>query len=86
MPSDHNVDGTSYPPSTPYSSRPSSFSALRTTILSGSELDSLSEQQFQALVKQVTVFYRTTPKHKMSIIRALQAGGDVVAMTGDGGE
>jgi Ca2+-transporting ATPase len=53
--------------------------------LSGSELDSLSETQLRDKVHSVRIFYRTTPRHKLAIIRAYQANGDVVAMTGDGG-
>jgi magnesium-transporting ATPase (P-type) len=61
-------------------------SNFRKTCLSGPELDSLAQEQLESLVKQVTVFYRATPKHKMAIVKALQASGDVVAMTGDGGK
>ena len=35
-------------------------------------------------IAHVRVFYRTNPGHKMNIVRALKAGGNVVAMTGDG--
>ncbi|KAG5460646.1 MAG: hypothetical protein BJ554DRAFT_7275, partial [Olpidium bornovanus] len=54
------------------------------TELLGGGLDSLSEWQLQEAIKSVTVFARTTPKHKMIIVRAFQAAGEVVAMTGDG--
>lgn len=53
--------------------------------LSGSEVDALSEDQLAQRVRSdVTVFYRTTPRHKMKIVHAFQRCGNVVAMTGDG--
>ncbi|TPX65533.1 hypothetical protein SpCBS45565_g05106 [Spizellomyces sp. 'palustris'] len=53
-------------------------------LMSGPDLDALSERELDEQVERVTVFYRTTPRHKMVIVRALQAKGLVVAMTGDG--
>lgn len=55
-------------------------------VLTGRQIEELSERQLQEKVKNVSVFARTTPRHKMSIISAFQVNGDVVAMTGDGGE
>ena len=55
-------------------------------VLTGRQIDELTERQLQERVKNVSVFARTTPRHKMRIISAFQANGDVVAMTGDGGE
>lgn len=54
--------------------------------LTGKELDLMSQRQLTDRIGNVTVFARTTPKHKMAIIEAFQARGAVVAMTGDGGE
>jgi Ca2+-transporting ATPase len=51
---------------------------------SGLELDSLSSSQLDEKIENISVFYRTTPRHKMAIVRAFQARGAVVAMTGDG--
>ena len=53
--------------------------------LTGREIDSMSKVQLRERVGAVSVFARTTPKHKMAIIEAFQARGAVVAMTGDGG-
>jgi Ca2+-transporting ATPase len=53
-------------------------------VLTGIELDKLDEAAFAAAVLQTSVFARVAPKHKLSIVQALQAGGNVVAMTGDG--
>ncbi|MBC7618562.1 MAG: cation-translocating P-type ATPase [Candidatus Saccharibacteria bacterium] len=53
-------------------------------VLTGIELDKLDETAFSAAVPKTSVFARVAPKHKLRIVRALQAGGNVVAMTGDG--
>ena len=53
-------------------------------VLTGIDLDKLSEAAFAAAVLQTSVFARVAPKHKLRIVRALQGGGNVVAMTGDG--
>ena len=52
--------------------------------LSGQEMEYMSAQQLESVIKRVAVFYRTSPRHKLAIVRALQAVGEVVAMTGDG--
>ncbi|XP_063293452.1 calcium-transporting ATPase type 2C member 2 isoform X1 [Pelobates fuscus] len=52
--------------------------------LSGDELDQLSEAALPGVVTKVAVFYRTSPKHKLKIIKALQHTGAIVGMTGDG--
>jgi len=52
--------------------------------LSGSEMERMSAAQLESIIKRVAVFYRTSPRHKLAIVRALQAVGEVVAMTGDG--
>lgn len=53
-------------------------------VLRGNELDRMSESQLAAAMAGTSIFARTSPEHKMKIIRALQSRGDVVAMTGDG--
>ena len=50
----------------------------------GRALDGLSQAEIAALVERSAVFARVAPEHKMRIVEALQAGGHVVAMTGDG--
>lgn len=52
--------------------------------MTGHELESLSEEQLIETVSRVTIFARTSPEHKLRLVRALQARGEVVAMTGDG--
>lgn len=59
--------------------------AGQSSCLTGKAIDQMSERQLQERVASVSVFARVTPKHKMSIIAAFQANGEVVAMTGDGG-
>jgi magnesium-transporting ATPase (P-type) len=52
--------------------------------MTGAEVDALPDAELAARVGQVSVFARTSPEHKLRIVRALQADGDIVAMTGDG--
>lgn len=53
-------------------------------VLRGDELDKMSEDELAQAISGTSIFARTSPDHKMKIIRALQMRGDVVAMTGDG--
>ena len=50
----------------------------------GSVIDSISDDELVSFVKKYTVYARVTPNHKVRIVRAFQASGKVVAMTGDG--
>lgn len=52
--------------------------------LTGVELDALSEDEFRLAVREVSIYARVSPAHKLSIIDALQDDGLIVAMTGDG--
>ena len=52
--------------------------------LSGEEIDALSDERLQEIVREVEVFARVSPEHKLRLVQALQANGEVVAMTGDG--
>jgi Ca2+-transporting ATPase len=54
------------------------------SILTGPELDELSAEELRSRAGAVSVFARVSPEHKLEIVRALQANGQVVAMTGDG--
>lgn len=54
------------------------------TILTGKDLDSMSDKELKEAVKKVSVFARTTPEHKYRIVKALQENGEVVAVSGDG--
>jgi magnesium-transporting ATPase (P-type) len=52
--------------------------------VTGPELEALDEAALRALVARTQVFARASPEHKLRLVRALQANGEVVAMTGDG--
>lgn len=52
--------------------------------LTGSELDALEESALRLAVRDVDVFARASPEHKLRLVAALQANGEIVAMTGDG--
>ncbi|ODU06637.1 MAG: haloacid dehalogenase [Rubrivivax sp. SCN 71-131] len=52
--------------------------------LTGTELDQLDDAGFAAAVRATSVFTRVAPSHKLRIVDALQADGNIVAMTGDG--
>jgi Ca2+-transporting ATPase len=56
----------------------------RVPALSGLELDALDDQGFAERVRVVSVYARVAPEHKLRIVDALQADGNIVAMTGDG--
>jgi Ca2+-transporting ATPase len=53
-------------------------------VLTGGDLASLDDAQLAARLTTVTVFARIMPEQKLRIVKALKAGGEIVAMTGDG--
>jgi len=52
--------------------------------LSGAELEKIPDEALRRTVQEVSVYARVNPEHKLRIVKALQAGGAIVAMTGDG--
>jgi Ca2+-transporting ATPase len=52
--------------------------------ITGAELEKMSDEQLDRTVGDVSVYARVNPEHKLRIVDALQRGGAVVAMTGDG--
>ncbi|UCC28657.1 MAG: cation-translocating P-type ATPase [Candidatus Bathyarchaeota archaeon] len=53
-------------------------------VLTGTELDQISDKEFEKIVENVTVYARVSPEHKLRIVVALKKKGHIVAMTGDG--
>ena len=53
-------------------------------VVTGAELEAVSDADLPALARETAVFARTNPEHKLRIVRALQGEGAIVAMTGDG--
>lgn len=53
-------------------------------VMTGAQLDALSDDHLRDAINKTSVFARVSPEHKMRIVNALQANGEVVAMTGDG--
>lgn len=50
----------------------------------GSEIDNLTDEEFKEKIKNISVFARVSPEHKVKIVRALKSSGNIVSMTGDG--
>lgn len=53
-------------------------------IITGDELENMSDEQLCEAVKNVSIFSRVIPEHKMRIVKAFKENGEIVAMTGDG--
>ncbi len=53
-------------------------------VLTGAELDKMSETQLESIAPSVSVYARVSPKHKLLIVKVLKRLGHIVAMTGDG--
>lgn len=52
--------------------------------VTGEEIDQMTEEELSEAVKHCDIFSRVIPEHKMKIVKALKANGEIVAMTGDG--
>lgn len=53
-------------------------------IITGDELNHMSDEELREHVRDVSVFSRVVPEHKMRIVKAFKDNGEIVAMTGDG--
>jgi Ca2+-transporting ATPase len=53
-------------------------------VLTGKELDNMSDKKLTKIVEDVAIYARTHPEHKLRIVNALKQKGHIVAMTGDG--
>ncbi|MDI9256810.1 cation-translocating P-type ATPase [Flavobacterium sedimenticola] len=54
------------------------------SVLTGTDLQQMSEEELKQKIKQTHIFARIVPEQKLQIVKALKANGDIVAMTGDG--
>jgi len=54
------------------------------SVLTGADLDGLTDEQLETQARTVNIFARMVPEQKLRLVRALKADGEVVAMTGDG--
>jgi Ca2+-transporting ATPase len=54
------------------------------TILTGQDIDAFSDAELSEKLAKTSVFARVTPEHKLRIIKAYKAHGEIIAMTGDG--
>ncbi|MFN3414776.1 MAG: cation-transporting P-type ATPase [Caldimonas sp.] len=52
--------------------------------MTGPEIEALDDQALREAVRSTDIFARASPEHKLRLVRALQANGEIVAMTGDG--
>jgi len=53
-------------------------------VLTGKELEEISDEELEKIVDNVAIFARVTPSHKVKVVKALKNRGHIVAMTGDG--
>ncbi|MCY0865815.1 MAG: cation-transporting P-type ATPase, partial [Sulfobacillus sp.] len=53
-------------------------------VVTGRQLDAMDDEELQSRVERIRVYARVSPPHKLRVVRAWKARGDVVAMTGDG--
>jgi Ca2+-transporting ATPase len=53
-------------------------------VVTGSDLERLSEEELRERIRRVNIFARVAPEQKLRLVNALKANGDIVAMTGDG--
>jgi Ca2+-transporting ATPase len=53
-------------------------------IITGAELDELSDAALAKVIGEIDIFARVSPHHKLRVVRALKQNGEIVAMTGDG--
>ncbi len=54
------------------------------TAVAGTEIEAMNDAALQECVREVDVFARASPEHKLRLVKAIQANGQIVAMTGDG--
>ncbi|NMC36372.1 cation-transporting P-type ATPase [Candidatus Beckwithbacteria bacterium] len=57
---------------------------IKGEVLTGADLEQLSDTELEAMIAQTAIFSRVKPEHKIRIVAALKKQGEIVAMTGDG--
>lgn len=57
---------------------------LKGEVITGQELDTLTDDELSKIVNKITIFARVRPEHKLRIVKALKNNGEIVTMTGDG--
>lgn len=57
---------------------------IKGKVLLGEELEKITDEELAKIIKDITIFARVKPEHKIKIVRALKANGEIVTMTGDG--
>jgi len=60
------------------------FSPENDKVLTGQEIELMDDDELTEIARQTAVYARVSPEHKLRIVQALQRGGEIVAMTGDG--
>jgi magnesium-transporting ATPase (P-type) len=60
------------------------LSAGAAPVLTGADLDTMNDEALQQQVREVAIYARMAPEHKLRVVRALRRNGEVVAVTGDG--
>jgi Ca2+-transporting ATPase len=53
-------------------------------VITGKQLDTMDDEELASSVRDTGVFARVSPEHKLALVEALKANGEIVAMTGDG--
>lgn len=56
---------------------------MRDGAITGAELDQINQKELEKNIMHYSVFARVSPEHKVRIVKAFQANGHIVAMTGD---
>ncbi len=57
---------------------------LKGDLMEGFELDKYTDEELEKIIPSISIFARVKPEHKIRIVRALKALGEIVTMTGDG--
>lgn len=56
----------------------------RAGVLTGAQVEQLSDDELRSRAREINIYARTKPEHKLRLVQALKSNGEVVAMTGDG--